>query len=204
MTSKSLFVVSIDSTREIDLHGQRIRRLEGVNSPTAREGKGLWRSYDAIDPAPPAPGSPLLIGWKIVDGVCWQATRTSDVVACFHVDPTSGPFTWAVDAQGDSVRGLVLAEGSALVVPTPASAHLLCCLANVGCAQASEVSRRASVWRLLPGSKGRRRLFVQLGASGATVGIGTHDVADRIYKALVGLPSDPSLLAGVFAACSTP
>lgn len=64
-----------NSTYEID--DRRIRRLEGVNTPTPRQGgDGEWKPFHAVSEV--TVGLGVVIIWRFVDGVA-QATCTSPV-----------------------------------------------------------------------------------------------------------------------------
>lgn len=84
--SGSVYIVNTDS--------KKIRRLNGVNDPTPRQGKdGEWRSYQELLPSPLRKGTCALIVWgdetELLDeskeavkegGVAIPTTRTSTVV----------------------------------------------------------------------------------------------------------------------------
>lgn len=66
-----------NSTYEIDPANRRIRRLEGTNDPTARQGNdGDWKNYAAISSV--TIGDPVVIVWQILDDRA-KGTNTSPV-----------------------------------------------------------------------------------------------------------------------------
>lgn len=66
-----------NSVYEIDYAHQRIRRLEGRNNPTPRQGvDGEWKRYAAISPL--IVGLPVRIVWQIGETVS-EGTRLSPV-----------------------------------------------------------------------------------------------------------------------------
>ena len=68
-----MIVLTQNSTYEIDPERQRIRRLEGRNQPTPRQGAdGEWKHYAAISPI--MVGLPVRILWTVTEG-----TRLSPV-----------------------------------------------------------------------------------------------------------------------------
>ena len=72
-----MLFTTYNSTYEIDPEQARIRRLEGLNQPTPRQGAdGDWKRYEAISAV--TIGLCVTIIWRFVDGV-GQGTRTGPV-----------------------------------------------------------------------------------------------------------------------------
>ena len=66
-----------NSIYEIDPTQRRIRRLEGRNQPTPRQGDdGGWKDYADVSDA--TVGSSVLVIWRWADGIA-QGTCTSPV-----------------------------------------------------------------------------------------------------------------------------
>ena len=65
------------SSYEIIKNKKLIRRLNGKNDPTSRQGKdGEWRSYESISSI--SEQERVLITWRVEDGVA-KCTHTSEV-----------------------------------------------------------------------------------------------------------------------------
>ncbi len=201
-SSGHLFVVSIDSTREIDLNQRRIRRLEGINPATPREGEREWRSYALLTPDPPAPAQSLRIVWAI-DGDVIRATDTSSLVGAFWEDPTAGPFAWIGEAHGlGEAPGTVLVGGSAVRTRTAAAAHTLAALGNVG-RQWRGFSAPEPLWGIAPArpdGEGPGEAAITVG--GAAVAIGAQEPVQDLFDALLRLPPDVNLPMGAFSAAT--
>jgi hypothetical protein len=78
-----MLFTTYNSTYEIDQEHARIRRLEGLNKPTPRQGAdGDWKSYVAISPV--SIGLCVTIIWRVVDGV-GQGSQTGPVQQIIEV-----------------------------------------------------------------------------------------------------------------------
>ena len=194
------FVVCVDSTREIDLEGRRIRRLEGVNAPTQREGDHRWTRYDHLRPDPPVGGTPLTIVWEVV-GDLWRSTVTSEVVGSFWVDPTAGPYAWAggPESAEESTLGLVVVDGTGLVTPTACAAHVVCSLANAGVAH-DGFSSPEPLWQLLPVADRGGGPLAAVGVGGVETAVGDRRAVELLHWSLLRLPPDVNLPVGALAA----
>lgn len=60
------------SLYEVDPDAKRIRRITGVDAPTARQGPdGEWRDYERLIPDPVEPGREVTIVWELIrEGPC--------------------------------------------------------------------------------------------------------------------------------------
>ncbi len=197
---RRLWVVSLDSTREVDREGRRVRRLEGVNQPTEHEGDGRWRHYEVLRPDPILPGEPLTIGWEDV-GDHWRATVTSQVVGAFFADTTRGPYGWSggPEEANEKTSGVVYVEGTEVLTPTASAAHVVSNLANAGAAYEG-FSAPEPLWQLLPVRDGCSGERLAIGVACVPVALGDRDAVEHLYDALVRLPPDVNLPAGVLAA----
>lgn len=72
-----------NSVYEIDSSGKRIRRLEGKENPTPRQGKdGEWRRYSMASEV--EVGQPFAVVWDVESsekGFIGKATTTSPIVS---------------------------------------------------------------------------------------------------------------------------
>lgn len=68
-----------NSTYEVDCRERRIRRLEGSNRPTTRQGAdGEWKRYLAISNI--SLGMPVIVFWRYADdGNLVEGTKTGPV-----------------------------------------------------------------------------------------------------------------------------
>lgn len=200
--SSHLFVVSIDSTREIDLDKRRIRRNEGIRPATPREGEREWRSYALLSPDPPMPAQPLHIVWAI-DGEVMRTTQTSPIVGAFWEDPGAGPFAWTGEAQGaQQSGGTVLVGGAAVRTRTAAAAHTLAALGNVG-HQWRGFSSPEPLWGIAPArpdDEGRGLATLTVG--GSAIAVGDQEPVQDLYEGLLRLPPDVNVPIGAFAAAT--
>lgn len=58
------FTTISGSVYEVNTDSKQIRRLNGTQDPTPRQGKdGQWRAYDEIAPNPPKVGASVAIKW---------------------------------------------------------------------------------------------------------------------------------------------
>lgn len=72
-----MIFATLNSTYEVDHYNSRIRRLDGFNSATSRQGKdGEWKTFLSIGPI--IEGENVTIVWEIVEDVA-RATQTSEV-----------------------------------------------------------------------------------------------------------------------------
>lgn len=201
-SSSRLFVISIDSAREIDLDQRRIRRLDGIRSATPREGEREWRSYTLLSPDPPAPSQPVRIVWAIEGGV-YRSTQTSSIVAAVWEDPTAGPFAWTGEDMGVGASpGTVLVGGAAVRTTTAAAAHTLAALANIG-HQWTGFSAPEPLWGIAPArpdGEGPGEAAITVG--GAAVAVGAQEPVRDLYDALLRLPPDVNLPMGAFSAAT--
>lgn len=194
------FIVSVDSTREVDLTGKRIRRLEGVRSPTGREGDRSWRSFVWLTPDPPRLGVPLITAWSedARAGVI-RATRTSPTVGVFLEDPTAGPFAWTGEADAaESTPGAVLVDGVSVRTATAMAAHTICALANVGCQYRGFAAPEAVF------SIRRVEAAAALTVGGYPVATGDLAAVVRLVDALGNLPPPAAHFGGAVVAASVP
>ncbi len=185
-----IFVVSIGSTREIDRVESRMRRLEGINPPTPREGRDLeWRTFLAISPDPPLPSLSLDIVWAIDQFGAAKMTRTSQVVGAFVENPTTGPFAWTGEGDDGASAGFVLVDGESIGCITPAAAHVLASLANVG-AQYRGFASPDPLFSIEPLPEGDDIPPGQalLTVGGGTVAVGPSEAVETLYDALRSLP----------------
>lgn len=195
------FVVSLDSTREVDLVGKRIRRLEGVRPPTGREGERRWRHFTRLTPDPPRLGVPLTIVWSedAHTGVI-RATRTSPTVGAFLEDPTSVPFAWIGEADAaEATPGAVLVDGASVRTATAMAAHSICALATVG-NQHRGFAAPEPVFGVQRGVEDDAVLSV----GGHPVATGARDAVDRLCDVLSNLPPPAGHFGGAIVAASVP
>ncbi len=197
-----LYVVSIDSTREVDLARKRIRRIEGIRPPTEREGDRSWRKYLDLRPNPPIPGQGLVVVWGY-DGEVVKTTQTSATVASFTIDPTVGPWGWW-SLDGGSGGGVT--DGDHLILtPTVEAAHVLAALANAALAN-DGFSDPEPPWEIWPlpdeVAKDWPESTASLRVSGAVVALGESDALIVLGEALAKLPPDPNMAFGTIAAAN--
>lgn len=201
MVPKRVFVLSLDSTREVDLAGKRIRRLEGVRPPTGREGERRWRRFVFLTPDPPRLGVPLVIAWSEDAGTgVIRATRTSPTVGAFLENPTSGPFAWTGEANAsESTPGAVLVDGASVRTATAMAAHTICALATVG-AQYRGFAAPEPAFSIERAAEAEAVLSV----GGHRVATGAPDAVERLWEALCNLPPPAGHFGGAVVAASVP
>lgn len=72
-----MFFSTLNSVYEVDLEEKRVRRIEGREAPTARQGPdGVWKTFDCVTEI--KVGGPVLFSWGELNNVL-KTTLTSDV-----------------------------------------------------------------------------------------------------------------------------
>jgi hypothetical protein len=78
-----MIISTENSTYELDEPNKRVRRLNGIENPTPRQGRdGEWRDYETI--TEPVIGNRLLIVWEFENGVA-KSTQTSPIKEIVNV-----------------------------------------------------------------------------------------------------------------------
>lgn len=132
------WLLCLDSVREVDFDGRKVRRVGGSVPPTAREGDG-WNTFKLIGdhqtfvrtgkPGGPTPGSTMLIVWS-TEGNTFRGTVGSTMIAAVDLDPTVGSWAWTDDGNDRATVSLTFDGDPVAVTAKPEAGHLLACLLN--------------------------------------------------------------------------
>lgn len=191
----STFLLCLDSVREWDETGRRIRHVGGPQPPTEREGAG-WRRYASI--SEPTSGSGTQIVWEYsIDPASGQtiarSTLTSAFIAAFPVNPAVGPWR-RVEGGGGEAEKLTDDAGRWAFALSAEGAWVLGCLLNVAPRLGGEPSPTA----LFSGAEAEG--FGAILAAGEPVAFTPVDDLDFVLGRLALLPRNPAFPVALRAA----
>jgi hypothetical protein len=200
----TLWQLTPDGLRQIDLDGKRVRRIEGINLPTESEGRdGSWHDYAKLS-GPLRVGEAIEVVWA-TPGRSRETLRsmTTTVTVALLEQPPAGPWRWGFgDEAGQS--GLVSLGGEPVAQTVGIEiAFLLAHLLNAaeGERLATGALRRPSaVSAVRIGDQGQRAVVVSgvvLCTVGGTIGaerlltdLGRWSAASDVLEVLVGVAGD--------------